>query len=75
MPKRITITPHLSLDELEQRYRQAKDPIEGWHDSYIWLLGIGKGTEEVAAVTGYSRSWINVILFLVGLQGFIYQLT
>lgn len=25
MPKRISIEPHLSLTELEQRYRQAKD--------------------------------------------------
>ncbi len=38
MPKRITIAPHLSLDELEQRYRHAQDPIEHSHYQIIWLL-------------------------------------
>ncbi len=63
MPKRITITPHLSLDELEQRYRHAKDPIEHSHYQIIWLLAQGKKTEEVAEVTGYSRSWIYELVW------------
>ena len=63
MPKRITIAPHLSLDELEQRYRQAKAPIERSHYQIIWLLAQGKKTEEVAAVTGYSRSWIYELVW------------
>jgi hypothetical protein len=54
MPKRITITPHLPVEELERRYRQAKDPIERSHYQIIWLLAQGKPSEEVAAVTGYS---------------------
>lgn len=63
MPKRITISTHLSLDELEQRYRQAKDPIERSHYQIIWLLAQGKKTEEVAEVTGYSRSWIYELVW------------
>ena len=58
MPKRITITPHLPVEDLERRYRQAKDAIERSHYQIIWLLGQGKRSEEVAAVTGYSRHWI-----------------
>ena len=58
MPKRITIQPHLSLDELEARYRQAIDPVEACHYQIIWLLAQGIPTDEVAVVTGYSRSWI-----------------
>ena len=58
MPKRISITPHLSIDELAQRYRQAQNPIERSHFQIIWLLAQGKRTEAVAEVTGYSRSWI-----------------
>lgn len=27
MPRRITIHPHLSIEELETRYRQAKDAL------------------------------------------------
>jgi transposase len=58
MPKRITITPHLSVDELAQRYRQAHSPIERSHYQIIWLLAQGKRSENVVDVTGYSRNWI-----------------
>ena len=58
MPKRITIVPHLSTDELGQRYRQSQAPIERSHYQIIWLLAQGKRTEEVVEATGYSRSWI-----------------
>ncbi len=58
MPKRISITPHLTVDELEQRYRQATHPTERSHYQIIWLLAQKRPTEEVAAVTGYSRDWI-----------------
>lgn len=39
-------------------YRQAKDGVERSHYQIIWLLAQGKRTEDVAAITGYSRSWI-----------------
>ena len=52
MPKRITIIPHLSVDDLEQRYRQATEAIERSHYQIIWLLATGRPTSEVAAVTG-----------------------
>jgi transposase len=58
MPKRITITPHLPVEELEHRYRGAKDPVERSHYQIIWLVAQGKHSSEVAAVTGYSRDWI-----------------
>ena len=54
MPKRITIAPHLNLDELESLYRQAKDPVERSHYQIIWLLACGRPTTEVAAITSYS---------------------
>ncbi len=58
MPKRITIIPHLTVHELEQRYRKSTHPIEHSHYQIIWLLAQGRPTEEVAAVTRYSRDWI-----------------
>jgi len=63
MPKRITIAAHLSKDELERRYRRAKDPIERSHYQIIWLLASGRRTEDVAAITGYSRSWIYELVW------------
>ncbi|MBP5977582.1 IS630 family transposase, partial [Brasilonema sp. CT11] len=38
MPKRLTLQPHLSIAELEHRYRQAIDPIERTRNQIIWLL-------------------------------------
>src|SRR4028119_1538207 len=58
MPKRITIAPHLSMEELEARFRQAKTTTQAHHYQIIWLLAMGKTTAEVMAVTGYSRGWI-----------------
>ena len=58
MPKRIHITPHITVEELEQCYRQATHPIERSHYQIIWLLARGMPTKEVAEVTGYSRDWI-----------------
>jgi len=55
MPKRITIAPHLSQEELESRYRHAKDPVERSHYQIIWLLACGRPTEEVAAITGVAE--------------------
>ena len=63
MPKRISISPHLSLDELETCYRQAKVPIKRSHYQIIWLLAQGRPTQEVAAVTGYSRNWIYELVW------------
>ncbi len=61
MPKRISIVQHHELDELETRYRQSKDSVERSQYQIVWLLGSGKTTSEVSAVTGYSLRWIRVI--------------
>ena len=58
MPKRISIEPHLDLEELEQRYRHGKEPVERSHYQIIGLLARGYSTQEVEEVTGSQRSWI-----------------
>jgi transposase len=63
MPRRITIEPHLSIEELEIRYRRAKDTVKKTHYQIIWLLAKGLKTEEVANSTGYSRSWIYELVW------------
>lgn len=62
MPRRITIHPHLSQEELKTRYRGAKDATERTHYQTIWLLVKGKTTAEVAEVTGYGVSWIYELI-------------
>src|SRR5215203_7427138 len=59
MPKKIKLESHLSSEELENRYRGAKDPVERSHLQIIWLINEGKTTTQVMEVTGYSRGWIQ----------------
>ncbi len=59
MPKRLKLQPHLSLEELEERYRKAKDPVARTHWQIVWQLAQGKPTEVVAEATGYSTNWIR----------------
>lgn len=59
MPKRITVSPHLSLPELEQRYKKASDPVERSHFQILWQLASGKSSQEVAQSTGYTPYWIR----------------
>ena len=61
MPKRVTIQSYVSIEELERRYRKAKDPVERTHYQIIWLLAQGKRTEEVSMATSYSCDWIRKI--------------
>jgi transposase len=61
MPKRITIQPHLDLDQLEAHYRQSKDPVARSHSQIVWLLAQGKSTRTVAEHTGYTCIWIQTI--------------
>jgi transposase len=61
MAQRMTIAPHLSVDELERRYRRADDPIARSQWQMVWLLGSGLPTGQVARVTGYSVRWVQEI--------------
>ena len=69
MPKSVEITPHLSVVELETRYRQCKDPVERSHYQIIWLLAQGRSTAEVSEVTSYSRAWIYELVWGYNDQG------
>lgn len=59
MPKKIKLEPHLSAEELEDRYRGARDPVERSHYQIVWLIARGRATTEVMEATGYGRGWIQ----------------
>jgi transposase len=61
MARRMAIAPHMTVAELEQRYRQAGDPVARSHWQIVWLLAGGLPTAEVARVTGYSVRWVQEI--------------
>jgi hypothetical protein len=53
VPKKIKLETHLRTEELENRYRKAKDPGLRSHYQILWLISEGKSTTEVMEVTGY----------------------
>jgi transposase len=60
--KRLKLIDHLTDDQLEQRYRDARDGVARSHWQIIWLLRQGRLTAEVADVTGYSLTWIYALV-------------
>jgi transposase len=69
MNKRITVKAHLSVEQVEARYRKAQDPVERSHWQIIWLVAQGKTTGEISEVTGYSVGWIYTIVHRYNQQG------
>ncbi len=61
MARRILLRPHLSVEELERRYRAAKEPNERTWWQILWLLAQGRTATELSAVTGYRAYWIGQI--------------
>lgn len=63
MSKPLTLAPHLSHDELEQRFKQCKHVGERtrWHA--LWLVSGKRSARQVAALLGVAPSsvsrWVN----------------
>ncbi len=52
MARQIHLQSHLSVAELEQRYRTAKEPNERTWWQILWLLAQGRTATELAGVIG-----------------------
>ena len=53
------IVEHLSVAELEQRYRAAQDATEARHVQAIWLLAQGRAVLDVASVLAFAPRWVE----------------
>jgi len=62
MPKHLQIANHLSVEELEKRYRAERDGITRSHWQILWLLASGKRTAQVAELTSYSVPWVRSVV-------------
>lgn len=69
MLKRLKVSPHASTEELERRYRKAKDPVERSHRQIVWLLSESRTTREVCEVTSYSPGWVRQIARRINERG------
>ena len=55
------IVGHLSLAQLEARYRAAGDATEARHYQAIWLLAQGRTIVDVAEVLGFVPRWVEML--------------
>ncbi|MGO8948332.1 MAG: helix-turn-helix domain-containing protein [Ktedonobacterales bacterium] len=69
MARRIHLQPYLSIDELEHRYRTAKEPNERTWWQILWLPAQGRTATELSAVIGYRAYWIGQIAKRYNEQG------
>src|SRR5690348_1525367 len=53
------IVEHLPLEELEARYRAAREVTEARHYQAIWLLAQGRTCLEVAEVLAFVPRWVE----------------
>ena len=53
------IVEHLPVEELEARYRAARDVTEARHFQAIWLLAQGRTFLEVAEVLAFVPRWVE----------------
>ena len=53
------IVDHLFVEQLEARYRAARDVTEARHTQAIWLLAQGRTFLEVAEVLAFAPRWLE----------------
>ena len=67
--RQVKVAPHLSIEELEGRYRRAQEPHERSWWQILWLLARGQTARQVAESTGYSAYWIGQLARRYNTQG------
>src|SRR5262249_4026479 len=55
MPWRISLEPHLTIEEREGRYPSTKGLVERTHWHFLWLLVSGLIAKLVASIASYLR--------------------
>jgi hypothetical protein len=61
MGRHLHLATHLSVEDLEQRYRAAHEPHERSWWQILWLVAKGQTATAIAESTGYTRAWIGQI--------------
>jgi transposase len=56
------VAGHLSLAELQARYRDSQAATLARHYQVIWLLAQGRSCTEVAQLTSLARRWVEELL-------------
>ena len=69
MGKRVKIQTEYTAEELHERYRHAKDPVERTHWHMLWLAKEGKTPQVIAEQLGYPARWVRTVIGRWNAQG------
>ena len=53
---------HVSVAELEHRYKTASEPIAKSHFHALWLLTRGYSIDQVAGLLSFSPRWVRILI-------------
>jgi transposase len=53
---------HLSVTELEHRYKTASEAIAKSHFHALWLLARGYSIDQVAGLLSFSTRWVRILI-------------
>jgi len=56
------VVEHLSVAELEHRYKACEDVTSSRHFQTIYLLAKGHSTREVTEITSFGLRWVEQLL-------------
>jgi transposase len=62
MARRTQLSPHLSVEELGQRYKQAPTPAAARRYQAVWLIAQDHTAKAAAALVGLSDKWVRALV-------------
>jgi len=62
MARKIQLAPHLTVDELSERYKTAATVADGRRYHALWLIAQGHTAKAAAALTGLSDKWVRTLV-------------
>jgi transposase len=62
MAGRTKLQPHLTAEEVKERYRTATDRAERTHFHVLWLISQGESQARTARLVGISDRWVQEIV-------------
>lgn len=65
----MTVVDHLTLPQLQQRIKKAKDPVEKTRLLAVYHAKRGLTAQEVAAITLHTPRWVRATLARYNLEG------
>lgn len=68
--KILTAKGHLSLQEVEEKYKSAKNKIESTHWLVIYHSKLGKAAKEISEIVLYSPGWVKEIIRRYNMDGY-----